>query len=168
VCVPAASGCSTCHAHHLNTRVLTRQVSHPPPQPHLLTRHVSRPPLQHVCSHDHHLNTCVSTRHVSRPPPQPPSALQVQHETDGFIFALNNEPYTPGTCNSLLKWKPPELNSFDFLARVFVASGGRYAPPALAYPHARMSTPPPLPHTHTHTLTCCHAQVHRNVDGDSK
>lgn len=39
---------------------------------------------------------------------------EITHETDGFIFAKDREPYVGGTCQSLLKWKPPDKNSFDF------------------------------------------------------
>ena len=49
---------------------------------------------------------------------------KVFHETDGFIFAADDQPYGPGTCTTLLKWKPPELNSFDFLFRVTQESSG--------------------------------------------
>lgn len=36
------------------------------------------------------------------------------HKTDGLIFNRNDEEYISGTCEYLLKWKPPELNSIDF------------------------------------------------------
>lgn len=41
--------------------------------------------------------------------------LRVPHEKDGLIFQPLNAPYTGGTCTNILKWKPPELNSIDFL-----------------------------------------------------
>lgn len=40
--------------------------------------------------------------------------LEVPHEKDGLIFQPLNSPYTGGTCNNILKWKPPHLNSVDF------------------------------------------------------
>lgn len=52
-------------------------------------------------------------------------ANEIQHETDGYIFALNTEPYRPGTCSTLLKWKPPDQNTFDFKARVKQHAGGK-------------------------------------------
>eukprot|EP00041_Stephanoeca_diplocostata_P003909 m.39318 g.39318 ORF g.39318 m.39318 type:complete len:317 (-) comp14706_c0_seq5:826-1776(-) len=42
----------------------------------------------------------------------------ITHETDGLIFAKDLEPYAAGTCETLLKWKPPNKNSFDFKVRV--------------------------------------------------
>jgi SAM-dependent methyltransferase len=41
----------------------------------------------------------------------------LEYETDGFIFTpiKDNYPSTLGSWNKLLKWKPPELNSIDFL-----------------------------------------------------
>lgn len=41
-------------------------------------------------------------------------AKQIAHETDGLIFQSFKEPYMPGRCNILLKWKPPSQNSVDF------------------------------------------------------
>lgn len=37
------------------------------------------------------------------------------HLNDGLIFTPVHLPYIMGTCHSLLKWKPSELNSVDFL-----------------------------------------------------
>ncbi|KRZ14995.1 mRNA-capping enzyme [Trichinella zimbabwensis] len=42
----------------------------------------------------------------------------VLHETDGVVFQPVNDPYRGGTSPKLLKWKPPELNSVDFLLHV--------------------------------------------------
>eukprot|EP00040_Diaphanoeca_grandis_P005486 m.33025 g.33025 ORF g.33025 m.33025 type:complete len:719 (-) comp16747_c0_seq1:423-2579(-) len=42
----------------------------------------------------------------------------LQHEDDGWIFAKDSEPYRAGTCHSLLKFKPPEDNTIDFMVRV--------------------------------------------------
>lgn len=36
------------------------------------------------------------------------------HENDGFIFGPDDQPYIAGTCELLLKYKPPHLNSVDF------------------------------------------------------
>lgn len=56
------------------------------------------------------------------------------HENDGLIFTPVKDSYMAGTCNRLLKWKPSELNSVDFLiviednssrGQLFMASHGR-------------------------------------------
>jgi mRNA-capping enzyme len=40
------------------------------------------------------------------------------HENDGVILTPVMKPYTIGTTNELLKWKPGNLNSVDFLLQV--------------------------------------------------
>ena len=40
---------------------------------------------------------------------------KLQHENDGLIFTIDACPYYPGTCTQIAKWKPPELNTIDFL-----------------------------------------------------
>ncbi|KAI9323061.1 hypothetical protein BX666DRAFT_1823921, partial [Dichotomocladium elegans] len=39
---------------------------------------------------------------------------KLKHSTDGVIWTPVKYPYVPGTCEKLLKWKPPELNTADF------------------------------------------------------
>lgn len=41
-------------------------------------------------------------------------AMKTGHEHDGLIFQPIKEPYKSGTCQSILKWKPPHLNTIDF------------------------------------------------------
>eukprot|EP01017_Pseudomicrothorax_dubius_P051252 TRINITY_DN9831_c0_g1_i2.p1 TRINITY_DN9831_c0_g1~~TRINITY_DN9831_c0_g1_i2.p1 ORF type:complete len:484 (-),score=95.93 TRINITY_DN9831_c0_g1_i2:36-1487(-) len=38
------------------------------------------------------------------------------HENDGVIFTKVDAPYIVGRNNAILKWKPPERNSIDFIA----------------------------------------------------
>jgi len=42
---------------------------------------------------------------------------RVKHGNDGVIFTPTQEGYIPGTCKSLLKWKPADMNSIDFQLR---------------------------------------------------
>lgn len=37
------------------------------------------------------------------------------HHNDGIIFTKNNSPYKPGTDSNIIKWKPPTMNTIDFL-----------------------------------------------------
>lgn len=36
------------------------------------------------------------------------------HENDGLIFTVDACPYYPGTCDEIIKWKPPHMNTVDF------------------------------------------------------
>ncbi|VDI13044.1 mRNA-capping enzyme [Mytilus galloprovincialis] len=45
-------------------------------------------------------------------------ASQVSHEVDGLVFQPVPDPYCPGRCMEVLKWKPPELNSIDFKLKI--------------------------------------------------
>lgn len=45
--------------------------------------------------------------------------FKVGHETDGLIFQPVPDPYQPGTCETILKWKPHTLNSIDFRLKIF-------------------------------------------------
>lgn len=38
----------------------------------------------------------------------------LRHENDGIIFTVDACPYYPGTCEEIVKWKPPVLNTIDF------------------------------------------------------
>uniref|UniRef100_A0A8R1I099 mRNA-capping enzyme n=1 Tax=Caenorhabditis japonica TaxID=281687 RepID=A0A8R1I099_CAEJA len=42
----------------------------------------------------------------------------VGHEIDGLIFQPTDRPYETGTCDTVLKWKPPSHNSVDFKLKI--------------------------------------------------
>jgi mRNA guanylyltransferase len=44
------------------------------------------------------------------------------HEQDGLIYTAVNRRYTIGTDHSLIKWKPPYLNSVDFILESIVGA----------------------------------------------
>ncbi|KAJ2001756.1 Dcp1p-Dcp2p decapping enzyme complex alpha subunit [Coemansia thaxteri] len=46
------------------------------------------------------------------------------HKSDGLIFTSVNQPYTPGTCEQIIKWKPASENSIDFRMRVITHPHG--------------------------------------------
>ena len=48
------------------------------------------------------------------------SIEHLQHANDGLIFTSAVAPYTLGTCEKMLKWKPPEMNSIDFKVRLLL------------------------------------------------
>ncbi|CAB3231409.1 unnamed protein product [Arctia plantaginis] len=50
-------------------------------------------------------------------------AKQLLHEPDGLIFQPAKEPYVPGPCEDVLKWKPSNMNSVDFRLRIVTESG---------------------------------------------
>ena len=43
---------------------------------------------------------------------------KLQHGNDGLIMSREDEGYIPGRCDTLLKWKPPSLNSIDFRLKI--------------------------------------------------
>uniref|UniRef100_D3TNV7 mRNA-capping enzyme n=1 Tax=Glossina morsitans morsitans TaxID=37546 RepID=D3TNV7_GLOMM len=45
-------------------------------------------------------------------------AKRLSHEPDGLIFQPSKEPYTPGMCEDVFKWKPLEMNSIDFRLKI--------------------------------------------------
>jgi len=61
--------------------------------------------------------------------------LQVTHEKDGLIFQPVDAPYTGGTCQGILKWKPPNLNSIDFRLVIREERQNGCLPETYAYLH---------------------------------
>eukprot|EP01071_Lankesteria_metandrocarpae_P009786 Lankesteria_metandrocarpae@DN5247_c0_g2_i1.p1 len=49
-------------------------------------------------------------------------APRLPHFSDGIIFTPVDVPYKSGTCQELLKWKPPHLNTVDFVGNVIRGS----------------------------------------------
>lgn len=43
---------------------------------------------------------------------------KVTHEIDGLVFQPCADPYIPGRCMKILKWKPHHLNSIDFKLKI--------------------------------------------------
>ncbi|KAI5172391.1 mRNA guanylyltransferase [Nematocida sp. LUAm3] len=60
---------------------------------------------------------------------------QLTHENDGMIFTRVDHPYTPGSCKAYLKWKPPYLNSVDFLLKASKTIESMYYLYVSAGPH---------------------------------
>lgn len=60
-------------------------------------------------------------------------ASQVSHEVDGLIFQPVPDPYEPGRCKNVLKWKPPEMNSIDFKLQVVKECGEGMLPTTKGY-----------------------------------
>ena len=40
---------------------------------------------------------------------------KLPHENDGLIFTRNSKPYPVGATSNIIKWKPPDYNTVDFL-----------------------------------------------------
>ena len=40
----------------------------------------------------------------------------MHHENDGLIFTRDSVPYPAGATESIIKWKPGDMNSIDFIA----------------------------------------------------
>jgi mRNA-capping enzyme len=53
-------------------------------------------------------------------------ARTLSHEPDGLIFQPSKEPYVPGRCDEVLKWKPLDMNSVDFRLKIVKEEGEGY------------------------------------------
>ncbi|KAJ2076916.1 Dcp1p-Dcp2p decapping enzyme complex alpha subunit [Coemansia sp. RSA 988] len=47
---------------------------------------------------------------------------RLKHKSDGLIFTSVSAPYTSGTCQKIIKWKPASENSIDFKLRIIQRS----------------------------------------------
>jgi len=52
-----------------------------------------------------------------------PYGCRLPHECDGLILTPADDPYKPGTCQRLLKWKPAHLNTVDFVIELVMGYG---------------------------------------------
>ncbi|XP_041969031.1 mRNA-capping enzyme [Aricia agestis] len=55
------------------------------------------------------------------------------HEPDGLIFQPSKDPYIAGACDQVLKWKPPDMNSIDFLLKIVEIKKEGMLPEKLGY-----------------------------------
>ncbi|XP_026470079.1 mRNA-capping enzyme-like [Ctenocephalides felis] len=53
----------------------------------------------------------------------PKFAKSLSHEPDGLIFQPSLDPYVPGACSEVLKWKPLSMNSIDFKLKINTLGG---------------------------------------------
>ncbi|KAJ2402844.1 Dcp1p-Dcp2p decapping enzyme complex alpha subunit [Coemansia sp. RSA 2559] len=49
---------------------------------------------------------------------------RLKHKSDGLVFTSVAAPYTPGTCDSIYKWKPSNENSVDFRIKLAKLADG--------------------------------------------
>lgn len=68
--------------------------------------------------------------------------LNVTHEKDGLIFQPFSAPYSGGTCEGILKWKPPSLNSIDFKLVIREERQNGCLPEKFAYLHVSNKAEP--------------------------
>ncbi|GMR59708.1 hypothetical protein PMAYCL1PPCAC_29903, partial [Pristionchus mayeri] len=66
----------------------------------------------------------------------------VAHEIDGLIFQPVDEPYVPGRCDSVLKWKPPSHNSVDFKLQIRKVTKEGELPQWIGFLYVQHSTDP--------------------------
>ncbi|XP_063703716.1 mRNA-capping enzyme-like [Culicoides brevitarsis] len=89
-------------------------------------------------------------------------AKSLSHEPDGLIFQPKMDPYTPGQCPEVLKWKPPELNSVDFKLLIKEESGiglltkkvGFLYVGGLEAPFAQIKVTKDIKHLHNKIIEC--------------
>ncbi|VVC93221.1 unnamed protein product [Leptidea sinapis] len=89
-------------------------------------------------------------------------AKTLHHEPDGLIFQPSKEPYVPGPCEDVLKWKPGHMNSVDFLLKIAVESGPGILPrkvgqlyvgsQSVPFAHLRMTKS--IKHLHNKIIEC--------------
>ncbi|XP_031639338.1 mRNA-capping enzyme-like [Contarinia nasturtii] len=55
---------------------------------------------------------------------EPKFTKNLGHEPDGLVFQPSADPYIPGQCFDVLKWKPLNMNSVDFKLKIHTESAG--------------------------------------------
>ncbi|XP_045510958.1 mRNA-capping enzyme [Colias croceus] len=88
-------------------------------------------------------------------------ARSLHHEPDGLIFQPAKEPYVPGQCDDVLKWKPSDMNSVDFRLKIVstecgikkVTEGYLYVG-SLTRPFAVMKNVKNIKHLHDKIIEC--------------
>ncbi|XP_052757830.1 mRNA-capping enzyme [Galleria mellonella] len=89
-------------------------------------------------------------------------AKTLSHEPDGLIFQPSKEPYQPGPCPDVLKWKPSNMNSVDFKLQIVTKDGLGMLPTkqALLYvgqysePFASMRVTKDIKHLNNKIIEC--------------
>ncbi|CAL8073132.1 unnamed protein product [Orchesella dallaii] len=89
-------------------------------------------------------------------------AQELSHEPDGTIFQPVKEPYTCGRCDSVLKWKPPHLNTVDFRLKIVTHSGegllttriGELYVGGLSTPYSKMKVSKAISNLHNKIVEC--------------
>lgn len=51
------------------------------------------------------------------------TCIYLSQSPKSFSFLPPPQPYKPGRCDSILKWKPPNLNSVDFRLKITKVTG---------------------------------------------
>lgn len=67
---------------------------------------------------------------------------ELSHEIDGLIFQPEPDPYIPGRCLNVLKWKPPSMNSVDFKLKIVKEQKSGMLPETKGYLYVGQFDPP--------------------------
>ncbi|KAK9510427.1 hypothetical protein O3M35_005218 [Rhynocoris fuscipes] len=84
---------------------------------------------------------------------------QLTHEPDGLIFQPSKEPYIPGTCESVLKWKPASHNSVDFKLKIITEDAPGILRKKVGYLYVGGSDPPFATMKYTSSIKDYHNKI---------